>query len=87
MIVSACKCFLVILILHLLVPSRGGTENKEIELSCPLVVAQYDTYMGGVDLSHTLISLYHTKFNTKSWYLEIMAHDIDIYKVNAWLIY
>ena len=73
------------LILHLLVPSRGGTEkeNKEIEISCPSIVAEYNTYMGGVDLSDMLISLYHTKFKTKCWYLKIMAHCIDIYKVNG----
>ena len=35
-------------------------ENKEIEISCPSVVAEYNAYMGGVDLSNMLISLYHT---------------------------
>ena len=40
-------------------------ENKEIEISCPSIVAEYNTYMGGVDLSDMLISLYHTKFKTK----------------------
>ena len=54
-------------------PSRGGTEKKIKKLSCPLIVAEYDMYMGGVDLSHMLISLYHTKFNRKCCYLEIMA--------------
>ena len=43
--------------------------------------------MVGIDLSDMLISLYHTKFKTKRWYLKIMAHCIDICKVNAWLIY
>ena len=54
-------------------------ENKEIEISCPSIVAEYNTYMGRVDLSDMLISLYHTKFKTKRWYLKIMAHCIDIY--------
>ena len=43
--------------------------------------------MGGVDLSDVLISLCCTKFKTKCWYLKIMAHFIDICKVNAWLSY
>ena len=62
-------------------------ENKEIEISCPSIVAEYNAYMGGVDLSNMLISLCCTKFKTKHWYLKIMAHYIDICKVNAWLIY
>ena len=62
-------------------------ENKEIEISCPSIVAEYNTCMGGVDHSDMLISLYRTKFKTKRWYLKIMAHCIDICKVNAWLIY
>ena len=56
--VSAYKCVLIILILDLLVPSRGE-EKKEIEVSCPSTDAEYKTYMGGVDL--ILISLYCTK--------------------------
>ena len=43
--------------------------------------------MGAVDLSDMLISLYRTKFKAKPWYLKIMAHCIDIWKVNTWLIY
>ena len=62
-------------------------ENKEIEISCPSVIAEYNTYIGGVDLSDMIISLYHTKFKTKIWYLKIMAHCVDICKVKAWLIY
>ena len=58
-------------------------ENKDFEISYPSIVAEYNAYMGGVDLSDTLISLYRTKFKTKHWYLKIMAHCIDICKVNA----
>ena len=62
-------------------------ENKEIEISCTSLVAEYNAYMGRVDFSDMLISLYCTKFKTKHWYLKIMARCIDICKVNAWLIY
>ena len=43
--------------------------------------------MGGVDLSDMLISLYRTNFKTKRWYLKVLFHCIDIYKVNACLLY
>ena len=43
--------------------------------------------MGGVDLSDMLISLYRINFKTKRWYLKVLFHCIDIYKVNAYLLY
>ena len=54
-------------------------KHQEIEITCPSIVAEYSTSMGGVDLSDMLISFYHTKFKTKRWYLKIMAHYIDIH--------
>ena len=34
-----------------------------------------------------LISLYRTPIKTKTWYLKVLFHCVDIAKVNAWLIY
>ena len=36
-------------------------ENEHIEIGCPSIVAEYNTYMGRVDLSDMLISLSRTK--------------------------
>ena len=60
-----------------------GKENEEIEISCPSIVAEYNTYMGRVDLSDMLISLSPTRVLVS----KNNGYCIDIYKVNAWLIY
>ena len=39
----------------------GRKEKKEIEISCPTIVAEYNTYREGVDLSDMLISLFPYK--------------------------
>ena len=68
--------------------SRWDRKKKEyIEIDCPTVVQQYNKYMGGVDLSDMLISLYRTSITSKRWYLKVLFHCGDIAKVNAWLIY
>ena len=54
-------------------------KHQESEISCSSIVAEYNTYMGGVDFSDMLISLYPTKCKTRRWYLKIMSPYIDIY--------
>ena len=61
-------------------------KHQESEISCSSIVAEYNTYMGGVDFSDMLISLYPTKCKTRCWYLKIMSHYIDIYikRMHGW---
>nr|XP_047129497.1 piggyBac transposable element-derived protein 3-like [Hydra vulgaris] len=62
-------------------------NRKHIQLPCPQVVKEYNTGMGGVDLSDMLISLYRIPMKTKRWYLRVLVHCMDICKINAWLLY
>ena len=56
-------------------------KRQFIEIDCPTVVEQYNKSMGGVDLSDMLIYLYRTPIKTKSWYLKVLFHCVDIAKV------
>ena len=42
-----------------------GKAKKHVDVPCPDVVRQYNESLGGVDLSHMLISLHRTKINQK----------------------
>lgn len=58
-----------------------------MEVPRPLIVAEYNRFMGGVDLNDMLVALYHIDIRSKRYYLRIIFHLIDISIVNAWLLY
>ncbi|KAF2890721.1 hypothetical protein ILUMI_15452, partial [Ignelater luminosus] len=43
--------------------------------------------MGGVDLTDSLIGRHRISIKTKKWYQRMFYHLIDIFVVNAWLLY
>lgn len=53
----------------------------------PLIVREYNTYMGGIDLNDFLVALYRTQPGTKKYYVRIFYHLLDVAVVNAWLLY
>ena len=61
------------------------TEKRIIDVKCPIVVHEYNKYMGGVDLCDMLLSLYRIRIGTKKWCLVYYCLGIAI--VNAWLVY
>jgi len=64
-----------------------GKAKTHKMIDCPDIVKQYNSAMGGVDLADMLISLYRTPLKSKRWYLRVLAHMLDVCKVNAWLLY
>lgn len=62
-------------------------ERRYIEIPRPQIIAEYNQYMGGVDLSDMLVSLYRINIGTKRYYLRIFFHLVDVCIVNAWLLY
>ena len=62
-------------------------KKKEISISCPKVVEEYNKHMGGVDLLDSLTGLYRTKIRSKKWYHKMFFHLLDQTVVNAWLLY
>lgn len=72
-------------------PKRKKKQNSQplskVDVTCPHIVKQYNSFMGGVDLADMLIALYRTGFRTHRWYLAIFSQILDMCIMNAWLIY
>ena len=64
-----------------------GKAKKHVMVDCPDIVKKYNSAVGGVDLADMLISLYRTPYKTRTWYLQVIAHLLNICKVNVWLLY
>ncbi|KOB72988.1 Uncharacterized protein OBRU01_11452 [Operophtera brumata] len=62
-------------------------EKRKAPVTCPNMIKEYNTNMGGVDLSDMLIALYRTPFRGHRWYLPIFSQMLDICVNNAWLLY
>lgn len=52
--------------------------NKRIEIERPAIVAEYNQFMGGVDLADMLIELYRIKIKSKRGYLRIIHWGINV---------
>lgn len=67
---------------------RWSKESKsKVDVECPAIVRQYNSFMGGVDLSDMLVALYKTNFRTKRWYMAIFSQLLDVCINNAWLLH
>ena len=62
-------------------------QKKRVEVDCPLVVAEYNAHMGGIDKSDMLVHFHRTPMKSKRWYLRLFGYIIDLCVVNAWLLY
>ncbi|KAH8009778.1 hypothetical protein MRX96_047159 [Rhipicephalus microplus] len=62
-------------------------ERKKVAAKRPAVVAEYNTYMGGVDLCDRMLSFYLTNMRTKKWTIRTLIFMMDVGVVNSWLLY
>ena len=53
----------------------------------PHAIAEYNKFMGGVDLCDMLLELYRIDFKSKKWYMRILFYVEDLATVNGWLLY
>ncbi|PSN48689.1 PiggyBac transposable element-derived protein 3 [Blattella germanica] len=67
---------------------RWSVKDKQyINVTRPVIVREYNQFMGGVDLLDMLVTLYRINLRVKRYYLRIIYHLTDICVVNAWLLY
>lgn len=62
-------------------------EKKKIDIPRPASIAEYNSFMGGIDLHDMLVELYRVNIKVRRFYLRIIYHLIDMCVVNAWLLY
>ena len=62
-------------------------KREKVSIARPAAVDLYNSYMGGVDKSDMMLSLYRTKYRSRKWYQRIALHLISQCAVNAWIIY
>ena len=66
--------------------SRLATDGIE-DVQKPVMVEQYNTYMGGVDKADQLLSYYGFSHRTVKWWRRAFFHLFDNAIVNAYILY
>jgi hypothetical protein len=66
-------------------PHTSG-YGRARKLRKPVVVEQYNKYMGGVDRSNQLLSYYGFSHRTVKWWKRAAFHLIDMAIVNAYIM-
>lgn len=61
-------------------------ERKRVLVDQPYLVAQYNKYMGGVDLLDNHVANYRINFRGKKWYVPIFMWMMDVAMSNAWVL-
>lgn len=58
-----------------------------VHVQRPEVVKEYNSNMGGVDLTGRLLAVCPSRMRTKKWTVRFISHFIDLSVVNAWIKY
>ena len=62
-------------------------RDFQANVQMPNALAQYNSYMGGVDLNNQFTAQYRTKIRTKKWWWCIFAWAVDACCVQGWIQY
>jgi len=53
-------------------------EHSVVAVNCPSIVKEYNKFMGGVDLSDMLLSIYRIDRRSSKWYLRIVFYVLGV---------
>ena len=67
--------------------SSVTTNRRGVETTKPLVVQDYNKWMGGVDLSDHLAQSYPTPRKTHKWYIKVFFNLLDMSVVNSFAVH
>lgn len=67
--------------------AKRWCKDEVKQVPGPRVVVTYNKHMVGVDLLDSLTGLYHCRIRSKKWYHRLFFHLVDVYLLNAWLLY
>ncbi|XP_049520990.1 piggyBac transposable element-derived protein 3 [Dermacentor silvarum] len=62
-------------------------KKKKVKVPQPHAVAEYNQFMGGVDLIDRFVSYYRISMRTKKWTVRVFAQFLDIACCNGWIEY
>ncbi|KRY70144.1 PiggyBac transposable element-derived protein 1 [Trichinella pseudospiralis] len=62
-------------------------QRQFIDVPCPQIVKEYNQFMGGVDLTGMLISLYRIDHKCRKWHRRVFFWAIHVALTNSWLKY
>ena len=65
----------------------SSDEHQEIDVTCPALIPEYNSFMGQIDNTGRLLSLYRIKIDSRRFYLKIFYHFADLAVINSWLLY
>lgn len=66
---------------------RTNKEGKKEEVPCPLAIADYNKYMGGVDKIDQMLETYSIVRKSRRWWVKIFFHFMDLAICNSYIIY
>ncbi|GBP44035.1 Chimeric ERCC6-PGBD3 protein [Eumeta japonica] len=68
--------------------SRWNKKRKRyIDVSCPAIIKNYNSFMGGVDVCDQMMEVYRTWRKTRKWPVKVIIHMFDLAIVNSWFEY